>query len=155
MTKRYFMLLFLMSTCFSMFAQINVTRLYNEFSGSKNAEKVRLGGLLLSLAKTFDGKNNEMANITGIKVLSLEDCSPEVKRRFGEQVAKLKDNRYETFLNSREDGEKTKILLRFDKNLIRELVIVTTGDDPSLISISGKISPKDIEKWTAKRTHGE
>jgi hypothetical protein len=138
-----------------MFAQVNVSKLYNEFAGSKNAEKVRLGGLLLSLAKTFDGKNNELANISGIKVLSLEDCSPEVKRRFGEQVAKLKDNRYETFLNSSEDGEKTKILLRFDKNLIRELVIVTTGDDPSLISISGKISPKDIEKWTAKKNNGE
>jgi hypothetical protein len=88
-------------------------------------------------------------------VLSLEECSPEVKQRFNERVSKLRDNRYETFLNTNDGRERTKILLRFDKDLIRELVIVTSGDDPALISITGKIDPKDIEKWSSKKRDGE
>jgi hypothetical protein len=109
----------------------------------------------MSMVKTFERGNGELANISGIKVLSLEECAPEVKQRFNESVSNLRDNRYETFLNTNDGSERTKILLRFDKNLIRELVIVTSGDDPALISITGKIDPKDIEKWSSKKSDGE
>lgn len=155
MYKRIVSVLLFTALCSAMWAQISVNRLFNEFSGAENVEKVKLGGLLMSVAKTFERENEELANISGIKVLSLEECSPEVKQRFNERVSKLRDNRYETFLNTNDGSERTKILLRFDKDLIRELVIVTSGDDPALISITGKIDPKDIEKWSSKKRDGE
>jgi len=108
MYKRIVSVLLFTALCSAMWAQISVNRLFNEFSGAENVEKVKLGGLLMSVAKTFERGNGELANISGIKVLSLEECSPEVKQRFNERVSKLRDNRYETFLNTNDGRERTK-----------------------------------------------
>ncbi len=42
-------------------------------------------------------------------------------------------------------------MLRFDKDLIRELVIVTSGDDPALISITGKNRSEGYREMVIKK----
>ena len=62
-------------------------------------------------------------------------------------IKKLKDPNYETMVNANEEGNRTKVMVRIDKDIIRELVILTTdGGDDALIRIKGKIKPSDIEK---------
>ena len=52
-----------------------------------------------------------------------------------------------TMVNANEEGNRTKVMVRIDKDIIRELVILTTdGGDDALIRIKGKIKPSDIEK---------
>ena len=64
----------------------------------------------------------------------------------GPFLMKISPN-YETMVNVNEEGNRTKVMVRIDKDIIRELVILTTdGGDDALIRIKGKIKPSDIEK---------
>ena len=78
-----------------------------------------------------------------------------VKERFSAAVRDLRDADYETMLTSNEDGERTRILVRIEDDLIRELVIVTTGDDNALVRIKGKISPADVERVINEHANGD
>ena len=50
-------------------------------------------------------------------------------------------------VNANEGSSHTKIMVRIDKDIIRELIILTTDeDDNALIRIKGKIKPSEIEK---------
>ena len=85
--------------------------------------------------------------VKSIEVLSFEECGSTVKNDLRTAIKKLKDPNYETMVNSNEGGSRTKVMVRIDKDIIRELVILTTdGGDDALIRIKGKIKPSDIEK---------
>ncbi|MDD3787483.1 MAG: DUF4252 domain-containing protein [Petrimonas sp.] len=148
MNKRAFIIVLSGFLSLSVFSQMSFNSLYSNFSREENVEKVNLGGLLMLMAKPFVNKHTQGASISSIKVLSLEDCTPEVKARFNNQARLFRDKRYELFVNSNEKDDKTRIYLRFDKNMVREMVIISMGDEPALISLKGKIRPEDIEKWT-------
>ena len=58
----------------------------------------------------------------------------------------LKDDDYETMVSVNEDKDRTRILVKLKDEVIKELVILTTGDDPAMIRIKGNIKPSDVEK---------
>lgn len=132
----------------SAFGQSNVSfeHLYNHFAQEKNVEKVKVGGLLLWLCKPFMQQYAKGLNISSVQVLSLEECSDDAKLHFNKLAEKLNDNKYETLMKANDKDEKTRILARFQNDAIRELVIVTMGQEPALVRIKGKIRPADIEK---------
>lgn len=153
MYKRIFFALIFATLSASVFSQMTIGSLYNDFANERDAERVSVGGLLMLVAKPFINKYG-CGNISSVRVLSLEECAPEVKSRFNEQARKFRDKRYELFLNANDDDERTRIFLRFDKNTVREMVIISMGDEPALITLKGKIRPEDIERWMGSR-HNE
>ena len=77
----------------------------------------------------------------------MEECGNTVKDDLRAAIKKLKAPNYETMVNANEEGNRTNVMVRIDKDIIRELVILTTdGGDDALIRIKGKIKPSDIEK---------
>lgn len=127
-------------------SQISLSSLYNTFSQEENVEKVNIGGLLMFMAKPFVSKYAKDCKISSVKVMSLDECSPEVKLRFNRLADMLQDDKYELLLKSNEKGEKTRIFMRFQNDAVRELVVVSMGDNPALISIKGKIKPEHVQK---------
>lgn len=124
---------------------VSFEQLYNRFAQEKNVEKVNVGGLLMFLVKPFTAKYTKGTSISSVNVMSLDDCSRDVKLQFNKLAEQLNDDNYELFLKQNEKDEKTRIFVRHHKNAIRELVIVTMGQEPALIRIKGKIRPSDIE----------
>ncbi|MDR1518215.1 MAG: DUF4252 domain-containing protein [Dysgonamonadaceae bacterium] len=151
MMKKRTMILVLGCLLATACSQVSINSLYNSYSREDNVEKVKINGLVMALAKPFMGKEARGFKISGIEVLSLDDCSPEVKERFNRQALNFKDKDYELFVNSSEENEKTRIYLKFGKDFIREIVIITIGDEPSLVHLKGKIKPSDIEKLSNGR----
>ena len=49
-------------------------------------------------------------------------------------------------LTSNEKGSRTKVMVRIEKDMIRELVVLTTGSRNALVRIKGKIKPSDVNK---------
>jgi len=125
-------------------AQTSLNALYNEFAGELNASTVNLNGLAMMMGKPFLEKHSD-SKISDIRVLSLDECTKEVKDRFNEQALRFMDKRYELFVSSNEPDEKVRIFLKFQDNMIREMVIITMGDTPELVLLKGKIKPSDIE----------
>ncbi|NMB04891.1 MAG: DUF4252 domain-containing protein [Bacteroidales bacterium] len=96
------------------------------------------------LAKPFMDDHGG-GKLSSIRVLSLEDCPQEVKERFSRSALNFRDDDFELFLNANDDKEKARIFVKIKDQLIREMVIITMGDDPALVHLKGKFRPSDID----------
>ena len=102
------------------------------------------------LMRPFSDTDTE-SKITSISVLSLEECSPDVKNRFNKSALDFNDDEYELFVSANDENEKVRIFFKFQKEIIREMVILTMGDNPALIQLKGKILPSEIESMSNGR----
>jgi translation elongation factor EF-G len=125
-----------------------VDKLFSTFAGEKNAVNVKIGKFAMSFANLLTGTKG----VTGVEVKSFDECEKSIKERFNEAINNLKDDAYETLVQTRENGEITKILVKIEKEMIRELIVITGGKDVALIRITGKIKPKDIEHLINKNS---
>ncbi|MDR3140392.1 MAG: DUF4252 domain-containing protein [Tannerellaceae bacterium] len=128
--------------CQAGYGQKNVNQVFNEFSGHASANKVSIGRFMMKIAGMFE----DTMGVENIDVLNFDDCDNDTKERFSEAIKSLKDPLFETIINSNENGERVKIMLRIKNETIHELVILTSGNDPTMIRIKGKIKKSDIEK---------
>lgn len=127
----------------------SVNELFKEFAKAEQSEKVKLGKFIMS----FAGLWTDTMGVDGIEVYDLDSCSSKTKEKLGNAVKNLKDSAYETMITTNEDGERTKVLVKIEKEMIRELIVITTGDSNALVRIKGKIKPSDLEK--VAKEHGK
>ena len=147
--KKYVIALVLMLACQAGFAQ-NVESLYNKFKDEKGVESVSVSPLLMKFARLFmdeSEKSNPMIKgISSVRVLDLEDSPKDVVKRFNEEVENLSLNGYETWMQVREDGENVRIMAKMKEDVVRELLVLTTGKgDCALVMVKGKIRKEDIQ----------
>jgi translation elongation factor EF-G len=145
MNKRLLIIFTCSLLVLSLYSQTSVEQLYRTFSKESNVEKVNLNELAMFMMRPFSNNDTE-SKITSISVLSLEDCSPEVKERFNKTALNFNDKDYELFVSSNEENEKVRIFLKFQKDFIREMVILSMEDEPAMVQLKGKISPSEIDK---------
>ena len=143
MKSKKLVIILLTIVCFSsaMYSQQSVDRIFAEFAKEKGVVRVGLGKFTMSLASLF----TDVMGVDGVEVLSFDECNLSVKERLNAAITSLKDKDYETLISVNEDTERTKILVKTDGESIRELIVMTSGDDPVLVRIKGKIKPSDIE----------
>ena len=133
------------------YSQKNVNDIFKEFSKMENVTSINMGQISMKFAGLF----TDTMGVDGIEVYSLEDCSNNVKEKLNKAINKLKDYKFETMINSNENGERTKVLVRIENDMIREMVIVTSGSEAALVRIKGKIKPSDIDRMVNKHGKGE
>lgn len=149
--KKYIAILALLIVCQAGYSQKNVEQLFKEFAKVENTESVKLGKFFMSFAGLF----TDTMGVDGIEVYSFDDCPGEVKERLTKAIRNLKDAKYETMVTSNENNSRTKVLVRIEDEMIRELIVLTSGDSNALVRIKGKIKPSDIEQVVEKHGKGE
>ena len=152
--KKYLIAIALMIIYQTTFAQ-STKDIFEEFGKEWNAESVTISPFLMSLGRLFmDSDTPEITkSIRSMKVLDLEDCSDKVKERFNRKINNLQTEGYETMIQTIDNGEKVRILTRIEKDVIRELLIVCTGnDDCALIQLNGKIKKENIAQLVNEET---
>lgn len=150
MKTKYLMLLILLVVCQSGFSQKGVNQLFKEFTKSKDIKTVSFDGFTMSIANLF----TDTMGVDGVDIYELNDCDSKTLEKFAKEVKQLKDSKYETMINSSEDTNRTKVLVKIEDEIIRELVVVTSGNNNALIRIKGYIKPSDIERIMQKHTNG-
>ena len=133
-------LLALLLICPVMHSQKSVDQLFNAFAKEKGVTHIGIGKFTMTLA----GLVTNVMGVDGIEVLSFDECNQAVKERLNSAIASLKDKNYETMLSVNEETERTKILVKLEGESIRELIIMTSGNEPALVRIKGKIKPSDV-----------
>ena len=123
--KRYFVILALILICQAGNSQ-TMNDLFKEFSKIEQINHVKIGNITMKLASMF----TETMGVNGIEVI------PD----------------FETMVTFNDKGSRTKVMVRIEKDMIRELVVLTTGNSNALIRIKGKIKPSDIDK--VMKDHG-
>ena len=124
------------------YGQNTVDDLFKQFAKRENTTSVHIGKMTMGFASLF----TETMGVNNIEVIDLEDCSENIGAEFCKAVSELKDPEYETMISSNEDDERTRILVKMEKDYIKEMVILTSGDDNVIVRLKGKIKPEDINK---------
>jgi type 1 fimbria pilin len=128
--------------CQAGYGQKSVNQVFNEFSGYADANKISIGGFMMKIAGMFE----DTMGVEKIDILNFNDCDNDTKKRFSEAIRSLKDPSFETMINSSENGERVKVMVRIKDETIHELVVLTSGNDPTMVRIKGKIKKSDIER---------
>lgn len=143
------MLLFLLVTQMG-YSQQGVEQLVKRFARSEQVEQVHVGRMLLTMASLFTETNG----VKSVNVMDFSACGDEVRNEFQQAVKALKDPAFDMMVNHNEEGVQTRVLVRIEKECIRELVVLTTGAENALVHIKGKIQPSDIEHVMNDHKHG-
>lgn len=146
--KKYVMIAALLLICQVGIGQSSVNQLFNDFSKVDSSVKMSLGKFTMTLAGLF----SDTMGVEGIEVFTLNECSSDIIENFNNAARNLKDSEYETLINANEDDSRTKVLVKIKDEMIREMVVISSGRDNVLVRIKGKINPSDIERITQK--HG-
>ncbi|RHO72265.1 MULTISPECIES: DUF4252 domain-containing protein [unclassified Parabacteroides] len=148
--KKYIAILILILFCQAGYSQ-SMDKLFNDFAKQDNVTRVTVGPFLMKISSMF----TETMGVSSIEVLSFDECGSTVKENLRTAIKQLKDPNFETMVTSNEGGSRTKVMVRIDKEMIRELVVLTTdGGDDALIRIKGKIKPSDIERVVNDHKNG-
>ena len=136
--KKYIAILILILFCQAGYSQ-SMDKLFNDFAKQDNVTRVTVGPFLMKISSMF----TETMGVSSIEVLSFDECGSTVKENLRTAIKQLKDPNFETMVTSNEGGSRTKVMVRIDKEMIRELVVLTTdGGDDALIRIKGKGSKR-------------
>lgn len=133
-----------------------IDKLFNKYANKDGFTTVNISGKLLSFAsKLDDSKSNEAAmleKISGIRILTVEDESLNKGLNFYKELEAdgfFKNNSYESLMEVTEKNQVVRFYGRSgEKGKLSELLLVVGGEDNTLISIRGVISPEDISKIT-------
>ena len=98
-------------------------RIFKEFKHAANVEYVSVPSWLLKLGSMGTDVSDDMpGKISGVKVLDLERCGSDVKKRLFSRVEELSGG-YEEILRVNDDGEKVRMWIVGDEKTIKKLYI--------------------------------
>lgn len=145
MKRTLLILIALLAMATTGMAQQTVNGLFNRYEDKAGAEYKNLGSLLMGIIKTFAADKSEegqvIKSIKSIKVLDLEECTPEVKQEFAQKARNLKPRGMELLMQMKDDGENVCIWGKMKKETVRQLLIVT---DDKMVKIKGKFDLNGI-----------
>lgn len=152
MKRTLLILIALLAMATTGMAQRTVNGLFNRYEDKAGAEYKNLGPLLMGIIKTFAADKSEegevIKSLKSIKVLDLEECTPEVKQEFAQKARNLKPRRMELLMQMKDDGENVCIWGKMKKETVRQLLIVT---DDKIVKIKGKFDLNGISNLINSR----
>jgi len=154
MLKRYILSILLLSISIFSHGQ-TLNGLFYEFSKASNVECVNLSPLLMSLLRPVMMTHDmEGMKVRSLQVLDLSSCNPSVKENYSRKALQIDDERYEPMIMVNDKEEAVRIYVKGERGIIREFVVLTTGNDPAFVRIKGYFTMSDMEKICNNKKYG-
>ena len=146
--KKVLFTLLLMLTCQMAFCQ-SASSVFNDFRDKKHAEYVTVPKLLMTVAaaKVKDGNVSALLKeVDEAKVLTLNDCSKSVRKKFVKQISALSNDGYSEFTGVKKGKANGMTILTKEKGeTIEEIVALSSSDNTCIgILITGEINSEDV-----------
>lgn len=158
--KKLILIATLIATIISCNAQRPVDRLFEKYSDREGFTCITLSGNLLNIAARLEndeGKDRDIeAKITEVRILAQKEDNDE-KINFYDVVMKGLDlSDYEEMMSVRESDHDMKMLVRTVGRKVKELLLVTGGEDNALVQVKGDMTLSDARKLceNARKHHG-
>jgi hypothetical protein len=146
MKKLLFVMMFML-TCQATSAQ-EALELIHKYRVENKAEYLSVPHVLVSIAamKAKDERSRKLLRqVRSVKVLSLEDCSPDVRKNFVQGMSELTSKGYEEYIRVKDEGDTVLVLMKENGRHVGEIVILTTDEEDCVaLLVSGKINRADI-----------
>lgn len=139
-----------------------IDKLFNKYANKDGFTTVNISGKLLSFASSMDEtKSKESAmleKISGIRILTVENKELNHGLNFFKELEAdgfFKNHSYESLMEVTDKNEVVRFYGRSgEKGKLSELLLVVGGEENTLISIRGVISPEDIGNITGSLNMG-
>ena len=103
----------------------------------------------IGFAQDLNSLFDEFKKEPNADCISISPFMMAIGKMFMGNAQRIKD--YETLVQVNDEGEKVHILAKSKNDVIRELLIVCTGNgDCTLVQLKGKVSKEKIAKLLAK-----
>jgi hypothetical protein len=126
--------------------QRSIDRLFDKYADREGFTSVNISGNLLNFAACLDNDDEIKARITEIRVLTQNDKSLNTDNFLDVVKRDLNDNDYEEFLRVKEYGRDLRMLVRSEGRKIKEFLLVSGGEENSLVQIKGDMTLADAKK---------
>jgi hypothetical protein len=126
-----------------------IDELFDKYAGKDGFTTVNINGGLLALASWVEddkATKDMLKDLNHVRILAQEDHSMKNVNFYNEIIAGIPVKDYEELLTVKEKDQDVKMLVKQSDGMINELLIIVGGSDNALISITGKINPKDLSK---------
>ena len=155
MKRTVFTFIMMAALSLSVCGQGTNRKILRELADSDDVERISVGSFGMWLVKLIGGKEiPEIKGINSVEIMTISDkCPPKRREALRKQIAKLSDDsEYETLMQVKEEGNKVRMLIRQEDDVVREwlLAVVSNDDDSVVIRIKGKMKLSDIQEMVEK-----
>ncbi len=131
---------------------------FNTYSDQEGYTVVNISGSLFGLLKKFDD-DPDLANM-GQKITSVRIVSREGDHDFGRPdfMSDLKGiirrGGYEELMKVNNPDEEVLFLVKSDRDIIKEILVIASGDNETVIQIKGNLTKDDVEHLSINHDDG-
>jgi len=130
---------------------------FSKYSNRDGYTSVVINGSLLNFlgeSGDEDRAGNPLRKITSIRLIVREkDKFPTGEDLLAEIRGVIRRGRYDELMTVRDDGADLRFMVRMDREMIRELLLVIDGKDQAVIQIEGNLTRDEAEELF--RSNGE
>lgn len=123
---------------------------FNSYEGRDGYTCVVINGNIFGILKAFDDDpdlDNLDNKITSIRIVSREDEYRNDGSDFDSELRNVvKRGNYEELMRVRKSDENLQFLIRTQGNSVRELLIISSGENEAVIQIRGNLTREDVRK---------
>jgi len=132
---------------------------FSRYSGAEGFTTVTINGDLFSLIAKFDNEDedlNKMADkITSIRIISTEKEIPHPDVNFYVELRdEIRRGGYEEMMTVKDPDNDVLVLVRTSGETIRELLLIASGKNQTVIQIKGLLHERDLDSLSRSHIEG-
>lgn len=150
--KRAIVIIVLSVLAFGAKGQRSIDNLFEKYSGNEGFVTLNISGNLLNLVRSEEdsGKDHLPGKITEIRLLVQEDDFLPVENFYEAVRRDLDSSEYEELMTVKESHKDFKMLARLDGKIIKELLLISGGEDNFIIQLTGTITLTEANDFCAE-----
>jgi hypothetical protein len=157
--KRIILTVFVAAFAAMLYGQRNsIDDFFNRYSGMEGYNTVTINGNFFGLLKNFDDDQdleNLDRKVTSIRIVSRDgDTEPENSEFVSEIRNIIRRGGYEEMMTVKNSKDDVRFMVKTDGDIIKELLIVATGDDDAVIQIKGSLTREDVDRISENHAEG-
>jgi hypothetical protein len=146
----------LMST---IYGQKSIDALFAKYADNNGFVSFTIKGDLLNLLKSDKNRceeNQWPGKVNEIRILVQEDEDMRVANFYEMVMRDINRRDYEEFLGVKKSDQDLRMYVRSDGNVIKELLLISGGEENFIIQLKGRITIKEAEDFCseARKDHG-
>jgi hypothetical protein len=141
------------------FGQKSIDALFAKYADNEGFVSLTINGNLLNLLKSDKPgckENQWPGKVNEIRILVQEDEDMRVENFYDMVMREINRKSYEEFMSVRKSEQDLHMYVRSDGDLIKELLIISGGEDNFIIQLKGRMTIKEAEDFCseANKDHG-
>ncbi len=116
-------------------------QIYENFKDEADVDDVKISPFLMALGGMLTG--TDLKGISSLQVLDLTYCAEDVIWDFKQQASRV-DTQLELFAKTQDSGDYIEIYAKTKGEVIKELLIIITGDSHLMMRVKGNIK---LDQW--------